>query len=44
MESGIPLGRYAQPEEIADLVVFLSSDESKFITGTVQVIAGGMGA
>lgn len=44
MESGIPLGRYAQPEEIADLVVFLSSNESKFITGTVQVIAGGMGA
>lgn len=43
-ETNIPLGRYAQPEEIAQLVLFLGADESKFITGTVQVIAGGMGA
>ncbi|MFT3824391.1 MAG: SDR family NAD(P)-dependent oxidoreductase [Chitinophagaceae bacterium] len=43
-ETNIPLGRYAQPDEIAQLVLWLGSDESKFITGTVQVIAGGMGA
>ncbi|XZF15844.1 SDR family NAD(P)-dependent oxidoreductase [Chitinophagaceae bacterium MMS25-I14] len=43
-ETNIPLGRYAQPEEIAQLVLWLASDNSKFITGTLQVIAGGMGA
>lgn len=42
LEKSIPLGRYAQPYEIADLVSFLASDESKFITGTLNVIDGGM--
>lgn len=42
LEKSIPLGRYAQPEEIAQLVVWLGSDESKFITGTSQVIDGGL--
>jgi NAD(P)-dependent dehydrogenase (short-subunit alcohol dehydrogenase family) len=40
----IPLGRYAEPEEIADLTLFLSCDESKFITGAVHAIDGGMTA
>ena len=44
LEKAIPLGRYAEPIEIAQLVRFLSSDESKFITGTTQVIDGGMNA
>lgn len=44
MEKAIPLGRYAEPEEIGQLVLFLASDESKFITGTTQVIDGGMNA
>jgi len=43
-EQTIPLGRYAKPEEIAQLVLFLASDDSKFITGTTQVIDGGMTA
>ncbi|EED36330.1 3-oxoacyl-(acyl-carrier-protein) reductase [Luminiphilus syltensis NOR5-1B] len=40
----IPLKRMAEPEEVSDLVVFLASDESSFITGTEQVIDGGMTA
>lgn len=41
-EQGIPLGRYAQPDEIASLVLFLASDEAKFLTGTHYSIDGGL--
>jgi NAD(P)-dependent dehydrogenase (short-subunit alcohol dehydrogenase family) len=37
----VPMGRMAQPEEIADLVLFLCSDQSGFITGQTVVIDGG---
>ena len=38
---GIPVGRLGTPEEIADLTVFLSKDESGFMTGATFTINGG---
>jgi NAD(P)-dependent dehydrogenase (short-subunit alcohol dehydrogenase family) len=43
-EARIPLGRYGTNEEMADLALFLASDESRFITGAVIPIDGGMTA
>lgn len=40
LEQTIPFGRYAQPDEIADMVVFLASDESRFVSGTVNLVDG----
>ena len=37
----IPLGRTAQPEDIAYGVLYLASDESSFVTGSELVIDGG---
>ncbi|GAA2234855.1 MULTISPECIES: 3-oxoacyl-[acyl-carrier-protein] reductase [Kitasatospora] len=41
--SGVPLGRYAAPAEIASAVRFLSSDEAAYITGAVIPVDGGLG-
>ncbi len=39
---GIPLGTLGQPEDVAQLVLFLSSDKAKYITGQVVNVDGGM--
>ena len=38
----IPMGRISDPPEIAQLVLFLSSDAASFITGQAVVIDGGL--
>ncbi len=40
--AGIPIGRLAQPAEIAALVAFLASEEAGYITGANIAINGGM--
>jgi NAD(P)-dependent dehydrogenase (short-subunit alcohol dehydrogenase family) len=42
--AGIPMGRYGTPEEVADLMLFLASDESRYLTGGVYMVDGGVSA
>lgn len=39
-----PLGRFARPEEIAEAILFLASEEASFITGAVLPVDGGYSA
>ena len=42
--AGIPMGRFGEAEEVADLVAFLASDRAAYITGTAINIDGGVSA
>lgn len=41
--SNVPLGRLAEPSDIANYCLFLASDEARFITGTCLEVDGGRG-
>ncbi|MEO8655656.1 MAG: SDR family oxidoreductase, partial [Ramlibacter sp.] len=41
-DNEIPVGRYGQAQELADLVVFLASPRASYITGTVIPVDGGL--
>jgi meso-butanediol dehydrogenase / (S,S)-butanediol dehydrogenase / diacetyl reductase len=42
--AGLPLGRFGQPQDVAELAVFLASDESSWMTGTAIPLDGGLTA
>jgi 3-oxoacyl-[acyl-carrier protein] reductase len=42
LEKQIPLGRIGSPEDIANAVLFLASDEAGYITGQTITVDGGM--
>ena len=44
IDAMVPLGRQGRPEEVADVVVFLASDRSRLMTGSVVVADGGLTA
>ncbi|MEW5920129.1 MAG: SDR family oxidoreductase [Bacillota bacterium] len=41
VEAGIPMGRIAEPSDVVPTVLFLSSDDARFITGQVIIVDGG---
>jgi len=43
MVQNTPLGRVAEPQEVAGAVRFLASDDASFITGEVLLVDGGLG-
>ncbi|HEY6535923.1 MAG TPA: SDR family oxidoreductase [Candidatus Nitrosocosmicus sp.] len=44
LESSFPLKRIGEPEDVANAILFLCSDKSKWITGTVMEVDGGISA
>ena len=44
VKKSIPLGRMGQPEEVAAVVAFITSEEASFVTGSDYKVDGGVGA
>lgn len=42
VESGIPMGHFGEPMDVAHAVLYLASDDSKYVTGTELTIDGGI--
>ena len=42
LDEAIPLGRVAQPEEVAELVSWLAADSGRYVTATTYFIDGGI--
>jgi NAD(P)-dependent dehydrogenase (short-subunit alcohol dehydrogenase family) len=41
IEKAAPLGHMGEPNDVAAMILYLASDESKFVTGTEMVVDGG---
>jgi NAD(P)-dependent dehydrogenase (short-subunit alcohol dehydrogenase family) len=41
MSTDVPLKRFARPDEIAQAIIYLASDESSFVTASDLIIDGG---
>jgi 3-oxoacyl-[acyl-carrier protein] reductase len=42
MLDAIPMGRFGQPDDVADVVLFLAGNTSAYMTGQVLTVCGGM--
>ena len=42
LSSGLPIGRYGQPSEVAAVMAFLCSDAASFMTGAIVPVDGGV--
>ncbi len=40
--ANVPIGRYADTKEVANVVVFLASDKADYMTGTIVNVSGGL--
>ena len=43
-EAFVPLGRYGAPEEVANVIAFLASNEASYVTGAAYIVDGGFTA